>query len=145
MACLAGPDAHCLPFNGELRAEVERRCCAQDRKWPGTFSVASSGLWEYQDADMNTQHIKARYRGLRGAEKPSLRAAAGAGLQFPTVACMIGTRTFPQNWQLYLECWLTSIFLIILRRDAPYRVPYLPTMPTFLVRLACTAEAFSRK
>jgi hypothetical protein len=39
-------------------------------------------------------------------------------------------RTLPQKLQKYLECWLTSIFLICLRRDAPYRVPYLPTMPT---------------
>ena len=46
--------------------------------------------------------------------------------------------TLPQNGQKYLLCWLTSIFLICLRRLAPYRVPYLPTMPTFLVRFDCT-------
>ena len=43
---------------------------------------------------------------------------------------------FPQKLQKYLECWLTSIFLICFRKLAPYRVPYLPTIPTFFVRLA---------
>ena len=28
-------------------------------------------------------------------------------------------RTLPQKLQKYLECWLTSIFLICFRRDAP--------------------------
>ena len=42
--------------------------------------------------------------------------------------------SFPQNEQLYFECWDTSIFLITLRIEAPYRVPYLPVIPTFLVR-----------
>lgn len=32
-------------------------------------------------------------------------------------------RTFPQNSQKYLECWETSIFLICLRKLAPYLVP----------------------
>lgn len=44
--------------------------------------------------------------------------------------------TLPQNVQVYLACWVISIFFTILRREAPYRVPYLPTIPTFLVRLA---------
>ncbi len=56
--------------------------------------------------------------------------------------------TFPQNGQKYLLCWLTSIFLICFRRLAPYRVPYLPTMPTFFVRfdcggIACTSQQFA--
>jgi hypothetical protein len=31
--------------------------------------------------------------------------------------------TFPQNSQKYLECWLTSIFLICFLKLAPYLVP----------------------
>jgi hypothetical protein len=50
------------------------------------------------------------------------------------------TLYFPQKLQKYLECWLTSIFLICLRREAPYRVPYLPTIPTFFVRLDIAAS-----
>jgi hypothetical protein len=37
----------------------------------------------------------------------------------------------PQKVQVYLACWLTSIFLTCLRREAPYLVPYLPVTPTF--------------
>jgi hypothetical protein len=36
---------------------------------------------------------------------------------------------FPQKSQKNLECWDTSCFFTTLRSDAPYRVPYLPTMP----------------
>lgn len=43
--------------------------------------------------------------------------------------------SFPQKEQLYLECCVTSIFLITLRSVAPYRVPYLPQIPTFFVCL----------
>ncbi len=50
------------------------------------------------------------------------------------------TLYLPQKLQKYLECWLTSIFLICLRREAPYRVPYLPTIPTFLVRFDIAAS-----
>lgn len=46
------------------------------------------------------------------------------------------TGTFPQKKQMYFECWLISIFFTIFLSDDPYRVPYLPTTPTFLVRLA---------
>jgi len=35
----------------------------------------------------------------------------------------LGWHTFPQNSQKYLECWDTSIFLICLRKLAPYLVP----------------------
>lgn len=45
--------------------------------------------------------------------------------------------TFPQKVQVYLLCCVISIFLTIFLREAPYRVPYLPVIPTFLVRLAC--------
>ena len=45
------------------------------------------------------------------------------------------TLSFPQKTQLYFECWLTSIFLMFFRMDAPYRMPYLPQIPTFFVRL----------
>ena len=44
--------------------------------------------------------------------------------------------TSPQNQQMYFPCCWISIFFIIFRSDAPYRVPYLPTTPTFFVRLA---------
>lgn len=48
--------------------------------------------------------------------------------------------SFPQKVQVYLECWDTSIFLTVFRRLAPYLVPYFPTIPTFLVRLAIALE-----
>ena len=44
--------------------------------------------------------------------------------------------TLPQKTQVYRACCEMSIFLTCLRREAPYRVPYLPTTPAFLVRLA---------
>ena len=44
------------------------------------------------------------------------------------------TVNFPQKVHEYFACWETSIFLISLRRDAPYLVPYLPAGPTFFVR-----------
>lgn len=50
------------------------------------------------------------------------------------------TLYLPQKLQKYLECWLTSIFLICFRSEAPYRVPYLPTIPTFFVRLDIAAS-----
>lgn len=59
------------------------------------------------------------------------------------ICTMLYTRqrfTLPQNGQKYLLCWLTSIFLICLRRLAPYRVPYLPTIPTFFVRFDCDSS-----
>merc|ERR1719422_1758562 len=37
---------------------------------------------------------------------------------------------------VYFLCWETSIFLMSLRREAPYLVPYLPTIPAFLVLFA---------
>ena len=45
------------------------------------------------------------------------------------------TLSFPQKTQLYFECWLTSIFLMFFLIEAPYRMPYLPQIPTFFVRL----------
>ena len=45
------------------------------------------------------------------------------------------TLSFPQKTQLYFECCDTSIFLMFFRIDAPYRMPYLPQIPTFFVRL----------
>merc|ERR1712184_150979 len=44
--------------------------------------------------------------------------------------------SLPVYGLVYRLCWLTSIRLMSFRREAPYRVPYLPTIPTFLVRLA---------
>ena len=43
------------------------------------------------------------------------------------------TVSLPQKTQLYLACWVTSIFLITFLKVAPYLVPYLPQIPTFLV------------
>ena len=58
--------------------------------------------------------------------------------QMPTAERL--TLYLPQKLQKYLECWLTSIFLICFRSEAPYRVPYLPTIPTFFVRLDIAAS-----
>ena len=44
------------------------------------------------------------------------------------------TESLPQKTHVYFECWLISIFFTCLRREAPYRTPYLPVMPAFLVR-----------
>lgn len=46
-------------------------------------------------------------------------------------------RTLPQKVQVYRACWVISIFLICLRSEAPYRVPYLATGPPLTVLLAC--------
>ena len=45
------------------------------------------------------------------------------------------TESLPQKTQLYLACCEISIFLMFLRIEAPYRMPYLPQIPTFFVRL----------
>ena len=39
----------------------------------------------------------------------------------------------PQNVHVYLECCVISTFLTIFLNEAPYRVPYFPVIPTFLV------------
>ena len=52
--------------------------------------------------------------------------------QMPTTVRL--TVSLPQKTHVYLECWLTSIFFTCLRREAPYRTPYFPVMPAFLVR-----------
>ena len=44
------------------------------------------------------------------------------------------TATFPQNPQMYLACDEISYFRAIFLRAPPYRVPYFPVIPTFLVR-----------
>ena len=43
--------------------------------------------------------------------------------------------TFPEKGERYLARLFSSIFLAIFLSDAPKRVPYLPTIPTFLVLL----------
>jgi len=58
--------------------------------------------------------------------------------QIPT-ECLL-TVVFPQKVQTYLACWVISIFLTCLRREAPYLVPYLPVTPTFLVLFVILAE-----
>jgi hypothetical protein len=57
----------------------------------------------------------------RGGTSPApllLPAAAAAAVGAPQPAGS-PTPTLPQKWQKYLECWLTSIFLMTLRRLAP--------------------------
>ncbi len=44
--------------------------------------------------------------------------------------------TFPQKEHVYFPCCVISIFLMVFLREAPYLVPYLPQIPTFLVRFA---------
>ena len=46
------------------------------------------------------------------------------------------TLTLPQKTHVYFACCVISIFLTIFRSEAPYRVPYFPTTPTFLVLFA---------
>merc|ERR1712226_1624071 len=54
--------------------------------------------------------------------------------QIPTARRFMAS--FPQNGHVYLECCVISIFFTVFLREAPYRVPYLPQIPTFFVRLA---------
>jgi hypothetical protein len=44
------------------------------------------------------------------------------------------TLSLPQNVHVYFACCVISIFLICLRNEAPYRVPYLPTTPTYMLQ-----------
>lgn len=46
------------------------------------------------------------------------------------------TESFPQNEHVYFACCDISIFFICFRSEAPYLVPYFPTIPTFFVCLA---------
>ena len=52
----------------------------------------------------------------------------------------IGMNTFPQWGQTYFACCWSSNFFIIFLRAPPYLVPYLPTMPTFLVLLVISSD-----
>ena len=54
--------------------------------------------------------------------------------QIPTQVLFIAS--LPQKLHVYFECCEISIFFIILRKEAPYLVPYFPVIPTFLVLLA---------
>merc|ERR1719183_301634 len=58
--------------------------------------------------------------------------------QMPTHARL--TVSLPQKTHVYLECWLISIFFTTFRSEEPYRTPYLPVMPAFLVRLLTIEE-----
>ena len=42
---------------------------------------------------------------------------------------------------VYFLCWEISILLINFLKEAPYLVPYFPTIPTFFVRFAMTPSA----
>ena len=44
--------------------------------------------------------------------------------------------TFPQAGHTYFALCCNENFLTIFRMEEPYRVPYLPVIPTFLVRFA---------
>ena len=73
----------------------------------------------------------------RGPTKQSVPANKSryCGRPTPKISHPRGTNlSFPQNTHEYFECWEISIFLITLRIDAPYRVPYFPVIPTFFVR-----------
>ena len=61
--------------------------------------------------------------------------------QIPTAVRF--TESFPQKRHVKRECWETSIFFTCLRSDEPYRTPYLPVIPTFLV-LFCVCAARGR-
>jgi len=52
----------------------------------------------------------------------------------PTTCLLI--LDFPQNGHRYRPRWEFSVFFICFLNDAPYLVPYLPTIPTFFVRRA---------
>jgi len=71
---------------------------------------------------------------------PATTFLQGLQFQIPTQDRFIVS--FPQKLQVYFACWLTSIFLTIFRKEAPYLVPYLPTIPTFRVRLAILALVY---
>ena len=64
-----------------------------------------------------------------------------AQCQMPTTVRL--TLSLPQKTHVYFECWLTSIFLTTLRSEEPYRTPYLPVIPAFLVR--CGAGGVAAK
>eukprot|EP01068_Selenidium_serpulae_P004660 Selendium_serpulae@DN3683_c0_g1_i2.p3 len=57
-------------------------------------------------------------------------------LQFQMPTALRFTEAFPHNGHSYFTRWEISTFFTFFRRDAPYLVPYFPTMPTFLVRFA---------
>ena len=57
-------------------------------------------------------------------------------LHFHIPTAYLLTESFPQNWQLYFECYEISYFLAIFLRAPPYLVPYFPTIPYFLVLFA---------
>ena len=52
-------------------------------------------------------------------------------VQIPTTFLL--TASLPQNGHGYFFLWEISIFLIVLRSDAPQRTPYFPQMPTLWV------------
>ena len=56
-------------------------------------------------------------------------------VQMPTDSRL--TATLAQKGHSYLDRCEISIFLMIFRREAPYRVAYFPVIPAFLVRFPC--------
>ena len=54
------------------------------------------------------------------------------------------TVSLPQNMQVYLECCEISIFFTCFLSEEPYRTPYLPVIPAFLVRLDTMVTARGR-
>ncbi|CAB0036518.1 unnamed protein product [Trichogramma brassicae] len=94
----------------------------------------------------NNCDISQQDKEIRDLTKDFSICAANLGHQPKTKSCtkscsaslpdVVCTSPTAEKVQQYLECWVISIFFTILRRDAPYLVPYLPVMPTFLVRFA---------
>ena len=56
-------------------------------------------------------------------------------LQFQMPTFVRFTVSLPQNMQVNLECCEISIFFTCFLSEEPYRTPYLPVIPAFLVRL----------
>lgn len=50
----------------------------------------------------------------------------------------------PQKEQMHLECCLISLFVTVFQREAPWWVPYLPTILTSLVCLAVSPQTRSQ-
>ena len=57
-------------------------------------------------------------------------------LHFQMPTAILLTHSLPEKGETYLALWVISNFLTTFLREAPYLVPYLPTIPAFLVLFA---------
>eukprot|EP01065_Artemidia_motanka_P051027 TRINITY_DN886_c0_g1_i5.p2 TRINITY_DN886_c0_g1~~TRINITY_DN886_c0_g1_i5.p2 ORF type:complete len:103 (-),score=11.27 TRINITY_DN886_c0_g1_i5:6-314(-) len=73
--------------------------------------------------------------GVCSVHAPPAKVTLQGPWQYQTPTALRLMANLPQGAQKCLECCEISIFLARFRRLAPYRVPYLPVMPTFTVRL----------